>query len=67
MEKRLKEKLSNDRPNLVSIFGGGGTKAWQYYRYYDVPTDRNLALLSSGSFYKQVTEIDTDTLTQPLV
>jgi hypothetical protein len=27
MEKRLKEKLSNDRPNLVSIFGGGGTKA----------------------------------------
>ena len=57
MKKRLKERLSNDQPNLQSI-SCGGTKACCH-----VLTDRSLAWLSSERSYQQLTETEAETYT----
>ena len=60
MEKRLKERWSNDQPNLGSI-SWEGTKSWHYFWCYDVLTDGSLAWLSSKWPYQQLTEKEADT------
>jgi hypothetical protein len=58
-------KVIQWRPNLGSI-SWKGTKAWHYYRCYDVITDRSLAWLFSERPSQQPTEIDADTYIQSL-
>jgi hypothetical protein len=62
MEKGFKERQSNDWPILGSI-SWGDTKAWHYYRCYDVLTDGSLAWLSFDSSYQQLTETEGDICT----
>ena len=70
MEKRLKERWSNDWPNLGSISGGGRVGRPRPYTITDAMicllTDRKLAWLSFERSNQQLTETDTDTYTQPL-
>jgi hypothetical protein len=65
MEKRLKERQSNDWPNLVSI-SWVGTKFWDYYWFLNVLTDGSLTWLPSEKPYQQLTETDADTYIQLL-
>lgn len=48
-------------PTWAPSHGVGGTKAWQYYWYYDVLIDGSLAWLSSERAYQQLTETEADT------
>ena len=66
MEKRLKERRSGDQSNLERI-SRGGSKAWHYYWYYGVFTDRSITWLSSKRANKLLIEIDVDTYTQQIV
>lgn len=65
MDKRLKERWSNDLPNLRSI-SWEDAKAWHYYWCYDVITYRSLWLLSPERPYQQLIETEADTYTEPL-
>jgi hypothetical protein len=61
MEKRLKERWSNEWPKFRSI-SWDATKAWHYRWCYDVLTDWSLAWLFPESPYQQLTETEADTL-----
>ena len=64
MEKRLKERPSNDGSNLGSM-GGRGYQALTLL-FYGVLTVGSLAWLSSERPYQQLTETDANTYTHPL-
>jgi hypothetical protein len=65
MEPRLKERLSNDWPNLGSI-PWEDAKPWHYYWCHVVLKDRSQAWLSSEKLYQQMTETEADIYNQPL-
>jgi hypothetical protein len=52
MEKRLGERQFSDRLKLGFILRGG-SKAWHYYWFFSVLTDRSLTWLSSERLNKQ--------------
>ena len=62
MEKRLKERRSNDQPNLDPSQGEAPRPDTSTDAIYGVLTDRSLAWLSSERSNKQLIETDEDKL-----